>query len=163
MNPYLHYASNVLLVLVVVLVVAGRFIKGKAKQTAEGLAFPLKQYLIWLYAIVFLFVIGMVISMHGTKLAWAEYLLFAVLVVLLAFRLPGTIVLGPDAITQHYWLREDKTIRYPEVMTIQSLQAGRLTKVSGDNRVTILHSMNHAAAAEFQQELSKRTGKQVIR
>jgi hypothetical protein len=162
MNSYLHHAGNVLLVLVVVLVIGGRFIKGKSRQTAEGLAFPMKQYLFALYLIVLGFVVVMVVSMHGTRLAWAEYLLFTVLVLLLAFRLPGTIVLQPDAVTQHFWLRKDKVIRYPEVMAIQSIQGGRMTKVSGDNRVTILHTMNHAAGEEFRAELSKRTGKQIV-
>ena len=77
------------------------------------------------------------------------------------YQLPGTIVLTPTAVVQRFWLRAQKTIAYGEVMVIQAVQAGRITRVLGDNRVTITHTYNHSAAAEFREEIARRTGKQV--
>ena len=76
--------------------------------------------------------------------------------------MPGTITLTPTAITQRFWFQPSKTIQYNEVMAIQAAQGGRITRVLGDNRVTITHTSNHCAAAEFRQELERRTGKRVI-
>jgi hypothetical protein len=75
--------------------------------------------------------------------------------------MPGTIALTPTAVMQRFWFRPSKQIQYNEVMAVQSAQGGRITRVLGDNRVQISHTSNHSAAAEFQQELERRTGKRV--
>ena len=70
--------------------------------------------------------------------------------------------LTPMAITQRFWFQPSKTIQYSEVMAIQAMQGGRMTRVLGDNRVKITHTSNHCAAMEFQQEIERRTGKRVV-
>ncbi len=72
--------------------------------------------------------------------------------------MPGTIVLTSNAIVQHFWLRADKTIQYPEVMAIQAATQGQ-TRVLGDNRTTITHTISHADSARFRAELAQRTNK----
>jgi IS5 family transposase len=76
--------------------------------------------------------------------------------------MPGTITLTPTAITQNFWFQPSKAIQYNEVMAIQAMQGGRMTRVLGDNRVRITHTSNHCAATEFQQEIARRTGKRVV-
>jgi hypothetical protein len=48
-------------------------------------------------------------------------------------------------------------------MSIQMVGAGRMTRVLGDNRVSITHTWNHSGATEFVKELERRTGKRAIR
>jgi hypothetical protein len=93
---------------------------------------------------------------------WLPVLLLA-LAVLVLYQMPGTIVLTPTALLQRFWLRGSKTIQYNEVMSIQLIGAGRMTRVLGDNRVSITHTWNHSAAEQFRKELERRTGKRVIR
>ena len=57
------------------------------------------------------------------------------------------------------FVRSDKTIQYPEVMAFQSTQLGRQTRVLGDNRTTITHTISHADSARFRAELAQRTNK----
>ncbi|WP_035349385.1 hypothetical protein [Edaphobacter aggregans] len=145
---------------------AGRMVKGSPRETAEGLAFPLKPLVVWSRGIVLplyfaLFAWPMWQSRHNIPL-WLPLFIVA-LVALILYQMPGTIVLTPTALVQRFWLRSDKTIRYGEVMSIQIIGAGRMTRVLGDNRVTITHTWNHSASEQFRKELERRTGKRVFR
>ena len=85
--------------------------------------------------------------------------LFIAAIAIGVMQMPGTITLTPTAVTQRFWFQPSKAIQYNEVMAIQAMQGGRMTRVLGDNRVKITHTSNHCAAAEFQQEIERRTGK----
>jgi hypothetical protein len=100
------------------------------------------------------------LSKHGS--VGVSLLFFAAAVAFILMQVPGTITLTPTAITQRFWFRQSKIIQYNEVMAIQAAQGGRITRVLGDNRVKITHTLNHSAAKEFRQELERRTGKRVI-
>ncbi len=92
---------------------------------------------------------------------WVPVIL-GLLVVFLLYQSPGTILLTPTAVVQRFWFHADKIIQYPEVMTIQLAQAGRFTRVLGDNRITITHTSSHSDAQGFRAELERRTGKRII-
>jgi hypothetical protein len=151
-----------LLIAVVIVLYAGRMSKGTATETSEGLVFGMKPVVLWsrliaipLYVAIFLYP---ALVQHRQVPIWVPILLVA-LVGYALYQLPGTIVLTRTAVIQRFWLRADKTIHYPEVMTIQSLQAGRITRVLGDNRTTITHNSAHADAPRFRTELEARTNK----
>ena len=148
------------------LLYAGRMVKGSPRETPEGLAFPLKPIVLWSRAVI--------LPLYFALFAWPLWksgqhipLWLPVLLLALAFfvlyQMPGTIVLTPTALLQRFWLRGSKTIQYGEVMSIQLIGAGRMTRVLGDNRVSITHTWNHCAAEQFRRELERRTGKRVIR
>lgn len=148
------------------LLYAGRMVKGSPRQTPEGLAFPLKPVVLWGRALVLplyfvLFAWPLWQREHHIPV-WLPVLIIALAVFVLA-QMPGTIVLTPTGLTQHFWLRGTKSISYPDVMSIQAIGAGRMTRVLGANRVSITHTWNHAGANEFLKELERRTGKRVIR
>jgi hypothetical protein len=152
------------LVAVVILLYAGRMTKGAAKETPEGLVFGMKPLVLWtrilaipLYLAIILYPL---LVQHHQIPVWLPFLIVAVMA-LAAYQLPGTILLTPVAVIQRFWLRGDKTIQYHEVMTIQSIQAGRITRVLGDNRVAITHNTAHSDAERFRAELERRTGKRV--
>ena len=147
------------------LLYAGRMVKGSPRETPEGLAFPLKPLVLWGRVLV--------LPLYFALFAWPLFtthqhvpLWFPVLLVLLAafilFQMPGTIVLTPTAVFQRFWLRSDKSILYTEIMSIQAIGAGRMTRVLGDNRVSITHTWNHSGAEQFRKELERRTGKRII-
>jgi hypothetical protein len=144
----------------------GRMVKGSPRETAEGLGFPLKPLVVWSRAIILplyfmLFAWPMWQAHHKIPL-WLPLLILA-LMALVLYQMPGTIVLTPTALIQRFWLRGTKTIQYNEVMSIQMIGAGRMTRVLGDNRVSITHTWNHSASEQFRKELEARTGKRVIR
>ena len=68
------------------------------------------------------------------------------LVALILSQMPGTIVLTPTAVISASGCAALKAIQYNEVMSIQMIGAGRMTRVLGDNRVNITHTWNHSAA-----------------
>ena len=149
---------------VIVLLYGSRMSTGKAKTTPEGLSFGMKLFVIIARLIAVAVYIGFFVytarTMQHPMPIWAPILL-VVLVLFAALQLPGTIVMGAEALTQKFWLRAAKTIRYDEVMAISALTAGRAIRVVGDNRVVITHTNNHAAADQFKTEMTRRTGKQV--
>ena len=152
------------LVAVIILLYAGRMTKGSAKESPEGLVFGMKPVVLWtrilaipLYLAIILYPL---IGLHHQVPVWLPVFVVAVLA-LAAYQLPGTIVLTPAAVIQRFWFRGDKTIQYHEVMTIQSIQVGRITRVLGDNRVIITHNTAHSDADRFRTELERRTGKRV--
>jgi hypothetical protein len=148
------------------LIYAGRFVKGSPKDTPGGLAFPLKPIVVWGRAIVvplyFALLTWPIWETHRHIPVWFPLLLIALLA-LIAFQMPGTIVFTPTALVQRFWFRKDKSIRYEEVMSVQLIGAGRMTRVLGDNRVSITHTWNHSGAAQFRQEIERRTGKRALR
>ena len=89
-------------------------------------------------------------------------MLFIVAIVFILIRMPGTITLTPTAVTQRFWLLPSKQIAYEDVMAIQSVRGGSITRVMGNTRVNIVHTQGHSAADEFRAEMEKRTGKQVV-
>jgi hypothetical protein len=155
---------NVALVVVVAVVFGSRMTKGSVTETPEGPVFGIKPVILCMRIVVLPALIAFVIYFWMTSKqsppVWVPVLFFAAIAFILA-QMPGTIALTPTAVTQRFWFRPSKTIQYNEVMAIQSAQGGRMIRVLGDNRVRITHTSNHSAAAEFQQELERRTGKRV--
>ena len=49
-----------------------------------------------------------------------------------------------------------RVIGYDEVMSVQRYVAGKAVRVMGLNGVTITHTNNHAAQAEFLAEMERR-------
>jgi hypothetical protein len=151
---------------VILLVVFGsRFTKGSVTQTADGPVFGIKPVIAWTRIVILpALVVFVLYSMMTNKqpFPWWLPVLFFVAIAFIVAQMPGTIALTPTAITQRFWFQPSKAIQYNEVMAIQSVQAGRMTRVLGDNRVRITHTSNHCAAEEFRQELERRTGKRVI-
>lgn len=152
------------LIAVIILLYAGRLSKGSATETADGLIFGMKPLVLWTRIIAIPLYFGIIAyplyTQHRPIPLWlAPVLLLAA--ALTAYQLPGTILLTPTAVIQRFWFRADKTIQYHEVMAIQTLQAGRITRVLGDNRTTILHNTAHADAERFRAELERRTNKRV--
>jgi hypothetical protein len=151
---------------IILLVVFGsRFTKGSVTQNADGPVFGIKPIIAWTRIVILpALVVFVVYSMMTNKqpFPWWLPVLFFVAIVFIVAQMPGTIALTPTAITQRFWFQPSKAIQYNEVMAIQSVQGGRMTRVLGDNRVRITHTSNHCAAEEFRQELERRTGKRVI-
>jgi hypothetical protein len=165
----MHLDPRLLRVLVVglaiVLLYGSRLTKGSVVQTPDGLAFRIKPLFAWARAIALpAYIIFFVYMMSTQKqpVPWWMALLFVAAIGIGLMQMPGTIILTQTAITQKFWFQPSKAIQYNEVMAIQGMQGGRMTRVLGDNRVKITHTSNHCAAAEFQQELERRTGKKVI-
>lgn len=164
--PTLHMLQTLSLLGIAVLLFASRNAHGKARPIHDGIAFPLKPLVIWSRALALvmycaLFAYPLWISQRSIP-AWLLVLLFAATMFGL-YQLPGTIVLTSSAIIQRFWLRDAKQIPYTDVMATHLLLRGRQTRVLGANRVTITHTYNHSAAAEFQRELEARTGKRLTR
>jgi hypothetical protein len=152
------------LIAVIIFLYAGRMTKGIAKETPEGLVFGMKPLVLWTrkiaFPLYFAIIAYPIFVQHRAIPIWVPLILFAA-AVFTAYQLPGTILLTPTAIIQRFWLRADKTIHYHEVMAIQSIQAGRITRVLGDNRVSILHNTAHSDPTRFRAELERRTNKRV--
>ena len=153
---------NFFLILAVVLVYAARMSKGTAKETPEGLVFGMKPAIILARLLLVPIYLGLIlypILTHQHNIPIAMPILLALVLVFVLYFLPGTIVLTSSAVVQHFWFRSDKTIQYPEVMAFQAAQLGRQTRVLGDNRTTITHTINHSDSIRFRTELEQRTNK----
>jgi hypothetical protein len=152
------------LIAVILLLYAGRLSKGAAKETPEGLVFGMKPLVLWTRIIAIPLYIAIIayplLVEHRAIPIWIPLAALAAFA-LAAYQLPGTILLTPTAVIQRFWLRADKTIRYPEVIAIHSLQAGRITRVLGDNRTAILHNSAHSDGERFRRELELRTNKRI--
>src|ERR1700709_869295 len=89
------------------LIYAGRFMKGRPKETSDGLAFPLKPLVLWSRAIVlpiyFVLLIWPLWKMHQHIPIWFP-IMFLALFALVLFQMPGTIVFTPTALVQRFWL-----------------------------------------------------------
>ena len=149
----------------ILLLYGSRLSKGSVVQTSDGPAFRIKPLFAWSRAIAlpaYIIFFGYVMTTQKQPVPWWMSLLFIAAIVIGVMQMPGTITLTPVAVTQTFWLQPSKNIPYNEVMAIQVMQAGRMTRVLGDNRVKITHTSNHCAAIEFQQEIERRTGKRPI-
>jgi len=160
---------NHLRILVIVLffaaLFAGKIAKGKARQTPEGLSFPMKPVFTAMrflaLPLYYAFFFYWYWEAHHV-VSWPMTILFILVMVLMATQSPGTIVLTPTAIVQHYWLLKDKVIPYSGIMALQKTSAGRSITILGDNRVRITHTSNHSDPAGFEQAIEQRTGKKVL-
>jgi hypothetical protein len=151
--------------LAILLLYGSRLTKGSVVQTAEGLAFHIKPLFAWSRAIAlpaYILFFIYIMTIQKQHVPWWMALLFVAAIAVGVMQMPGTITLTPVAIMQRYWFQPSKTIQYNEVMAIQAMQGGRMTRILGDNRVKITHTSNHCAAVEFQHEIERRTGKRVI-
>ncbi|WP_158942307.1 hypothetical protein [Granulicella sp. S190] len=151
--------------LALVLLYGSRLTKGSVSETTDGLVFRVKPLFAWSRAIALPAYILFFLYLATTQkqqVQWWMALLFLAAIALGLMQMPGTITLTPVDIKQRFWFQPSKTIRYNEVITIQAMQGSRMTRVVGDNRVTITHSSNHCAATEFQQEMERRTGKRIL-
>jgi hypothetical protein len=151
--------------LAILLLYGSRLTKGSVVQTAEGLAFRIKPLFAWSRAIAlpaYILFFIYIMTIQKQHIPWWMALLFVAAIAFGVMQMPGTITLTPTAIMQRYWFQPSKTIQYNEVMAIQAMQGGRMTRILGDNRVKITHTSNHCAAVEFQHEIERRTGKRVI-
>jgi hypothetical protein len=151
--------------LAILLLYGSRLTKGSVVQTGEGLAFRIKPLFAWSRAIAlpaYILFFIYIMTIQKQHVPWWMALLFVAAIAVGVMQMPGTITLTPMAIMQHYWFQPSKTIQYNEVMAIQAMQGGRMTRILGDNRVKITHTSNHCAAIEFQHEIERRTGKRVI-
>jgi hypothetical protein len=163
-DPQLLRSAALCLILLVVL--GSRLTTGSARQTPEGLVFGIKPLIAWTRAIILpafiLFFLYAAMINHRGSAPWWVILFFIAAVVVIVMQMPGTITLTTTAVTQHFWFRPSKAIQYNEIMAIQAAPGSRSTRVLGDNRVRIVHTLNHSASKEFQQELERRTGKRVV-
>jgi hypothetical protein len=151
--------------LAILLLYGSRLTKGSVVQTAEGLAFRIKPLFAWSRAIAlpaYILFVLYVMTIQKHPVPWWMALLFLAAIAVGVMQMPGTITLTPMAIMQRFWFQPSKAIQYTEVMAIQAMQGGRMTRVLGDNRVKITHTSNHCAALEFQHEIERRTGKRVV-
>ena len=132
----------------------------------RGLAFRIKPLFAWARAIALpAYIIFFVYMMSTQKrpIPWWMALLFVAAIGIGLIANAGDDHAHTDGdYCSSFWFQPSKAIQYNEVMAIQAMQGGRMTRVLGDNRVKITHTSNHCAAAEFQQELERRTGKRVI-
>lgn len=154
------------IVVLFVLLYAGRMVKGAPRETADGLSFPLKPIVLFGRAVILplylaFFILPVWRETHRIPL-WLPAIVIAV-TLLVASQMPGTIVFTPGQLVQRFWLRKDKAISYHDIMTAQTIGAGRMVRVLGNNRVSITHTWNHSGSAEFVKEIERRTGKRVIR
>src|SRR5882724_5984357 len=149
---------------VVALVLGSRFTKGRATQTADGVVFRLKLVTRISMVLVpaYILLTWWALRTQGHPQPWWATVLFIVAIVFILIRMPGTITLTPTAVTQRFWLLPSKQIAYEDVMAIQSVRGGSITRVMGNTRVNIVHTQGHSAADEFRAEMEKRTGKQVV-
>ncbi len=164
MHTDLHTFQIAAMVIVFALLFSARLVKGHPRQTPDGLAFPLKPLVIFSRAVALplyflLFAYPLWISRQSIPV-WLLVLLFVALI-FGVYQYPGTIVLTPTALIQRFWFRAQKTITYPEIMSVAAARGGAVTTVLGDNRVTITHTFNHAGSAEFRAELARLSGKRI--
>ncbi len=152
--------------IVFALIFSARLVKGHPRPTPAGLSFPLKPLVVFSRAFALpLYFLLFAYPLWISRQSIPVWLLVLLLVSLLfgLYQYPGTIVLTPTAVIQRFWLRAQKSITYPEIMTVAAARGGAVTTVLGDNRVTITHTFNHAGSSEFRTELARLSGKQISR
>lgn len=161
----LHTLQIAAMVLVFVLLFAARLVRGSPRITGEGLAFPLKPLVVFSRAVALplyflLFAYPLWISQQSIP-TWLLALIF-IAIVFGAYQLPGTILLMQGGVTQRFWFRTGKTIPYGEILEIQAARTGAVTRVVSADRSVIVHTFNHAASAEFRDELQRRSGMSIL-
>ena len=147
---------------VFLLLYGSRLTQGKARRTEAGLQFALKPMVIASYAGALLLYAGFLLYsayLSPSRTPVWFYLVFLLAMGLIVLRLPGTIVLGPESLTQSYWFLKQRVIGYADVVSVQSYVAGKAVRVMSATRVTVTHTNNHAAQPEFRAEIERLTGK----
>jgi hypothetical protein len=160
-----HILRAVAVGLAIVLLYGSRLTKGSVSHAPDGMVFRIKPLFAWSRAIAlpaYILFFLYIAATQKQQVPWWMAMLLLAAIALGVMQMPGTITLTPTTISQRFWFQPSKTIHYSEVMAIQAMQGGRMTRVVGDNRVTITHTSNHCAAMEFQQEIERRTGKRVV-
>src|SRR5947207_6816715 len=108
--------------IIILVVVGNSFTTGSARQSPEGLVFPIKPVIAWTRAIILpayiLFFLYAAMINHGSSVPLWVILFFLAAVVVIVMQMPGTITLTPTAVTQRFWFRPAKAIQYNEVMAI---------------------------------------------
>lgn len=163
LDPRILRAATIALALT--LLYGSRMMKGTAHETPEGLAFNIKPVFAWARGVVlpaYILFFAYVTYSQRQPIAWWMPLLFLAALAIGVLQMPGTIVLTPTAATQKFWFLRSKSIPYTEVVALQTMQGGRITRVVSDTRVIISHTANHSASAQFQQEIQRRTGKRIV-
>ncbi len=166
MHTDLHSLQIAAMAVVFALIFSARLVKGHPRETPAGLVFPLKPLVVFSRAIALpLYFLLFAYPLWISRQSIPPWLLILMLIAVLfgLYQYPGIIVLTPTAILQRYWFRTQKTITYPEIMTVSAARTGAVTTIFGDNRTTITHTFNHAGSAEFRAELARLSGKQITR
>lgn len=164
-NPNIFADARIFAVVAVFALLYGsRLNKGKARETPAGVVFPMKPMVIVARVaalVLYIGFFGYTLRTQGTAIPMWFPALFLLAVGFILLQLPGTIVLGPESITQNFWFLKQRVIRYGEVMAIQAFSAGRAIRVLGDNRMVVTHTNNHSDAQRFRAELERSTGKRI--
>ena len=104
MNAYtIRWAA---VVAVFLLLYGSRLTTGKATQTAAGREFALKPLVLASYAgalLLYAGFLGYSAYVAPARVPVWFYFVFVLAMGLILLRLPGTILLGPEAVTQSYW------------------------------------------------------------
>ncbi len=161
-----HLVGPLVIVTALIILFGSRLTPGSAKETPDGLIFPLRPLFLLTRTVLLPAYLGFFLWFGWQQthtISWALLLFGVIALALGALQLPGTITLTPTAITQRYWLRPLRTIPYSEITQLQQMIASRSILVVGANNVRIRHSSNHAASQQFQSEIERRTGMRVIR
>ena len=162
MHTDLHSLQIAAMAVVFALIFSARLVKGHPREKPAGLVFPLKPLVVFSRAIALpLYFLLFAYPLWISRQSIPPWLLILMLIAVLfgLYQYPGTIVLTPTAILQRYWFRTQKTITYPEIMTVSAARTGAVTTIFGDNHTTITHT----GSAEFRVELARLSGKQITR
>jgi hypothetical protein len=160
LDPRVLRAATIALALI--LLYGSRMMKGSARETPAGLAFGIKPLFAWARGVAlpaYIIFFAYITYTQRQPIPWWMPLLFIAAIAIGILQMPGTIVLTPTSVTQKFWFLRSKAIPYKDVVALQTMQAGRITRVVSNNRTIITHSANHSASAEFQKEIQRRTNK----
>ncbi|MGD0346803.1 MAG: hypothetical protein ABSA85_08605 [Terracidiphilus sp.] len=94
---------------------------------------------------------------HGSGKFWG-LLLLAVMLSAAAvelFKLPGTVAVVYDGLTQHFWLRGEKRIRWGEITEIKDGVFGGSLTITGTDGTKIVYSDQLADRPRFLEELGR--------
>ena len=81
------------------------------------------------------------------------------LVLVVIFNVPGTIIITADSLQQIYWFSRNKRIRWEEIVEINTGKKDRTVTVTGANRTKIIHSKQLPDRARLLLELKRHCGK----
>ncbi len=144
------------------LLYGSRLTRGSVRVTPDGPVFTLKPMVTWSRAIglpAYILFFGYWLLLRQRDLPWWFGSLLMLAIAFAVATLPATIVLGPNAIRQRYWLRQIRSIDYANVAAIERVGWGRGVRVIGTDGVRVVHSVHHCASDEFRREIEQRTGK----
>lgn len=82
----------------------------------------------------------------------------ALLVLVAASSVPGTIIITTDGLQQIYWFSRTKRIRWEEIVEINTGKKNRTVTITGANRTKIIHSRQLPDRARLLSELKRHCG-----